>query len=242
MRKKIIFTLLLCVSLKAQEYKIDTGVLSYMSTSIYKGKSHDLFLVPLLSAEYKNFYISGTEAGYTFFTNETLSVSLETSPTLIGYQSDESAFLKGMGDRDLTLETGLKLEYTYDIHKFKVKAVYDFFNVYDSYSALLEYAHLYPIEEKHLLINNYGVEYFSSKKSTYYFGVLPSESTSQREQYALDESYTIYTSVDYIYALRDQWTLFLNLEYKLFDSQIFKSPIVDKRSAVSSFIGVVYAW
>jgi len=240
--RKLIIALIMLQSLIAQDIKVQTGMLSYLSTSPYKNISYDYFLVPLISVEYKNFYISGTEAGYIFFSSKDLYISFELSPTLIGYQSDDSDFLQGMKDRDTALESGIKLEYIYDFHKLKIKAVYDFFDVYGSYSALFEYSYLNIVDDKNIYITNFGLEHFSAKKSSYYFGVLNSESTLNRESYSLNETYNFYASVDYIYMINADWTFFANLEYKYYNYQVYKSPVVDKQSAVSNFLGVLYEW
>jgi outer membrane scaffolding protein for murein synthesis (MipA/OmpV family) len=125
--KKIIVALLIAYPLIAKEFNLQTGLLSYTSSTPYKGMPYDFFLVPLISAEYGNFYISGTESGYTFFKSENISLSFELSPTLLGYQSDDSEYFYGMKDRDITLESGIKLEYESGFNKLKLKAVYDFF-------------------------------------------------------------------------------------------------------------------
>ncbi len=92
------------------------------------------------------------------------------------------------------------------------------------------------------MITNFGLEYFSADKSSYYFGVFDYEAIPKRQSYYLDETLNYYISADYVYNMDKRWTFFANLEYKYYDEQIYKSPIVDQRFAVSNFLGVVYVW
>lgn len=240
--KKIIVALLIAYPLVAKGLNLQTGLLSYTSSTPYKGMPYQFFLVPLISVEYGNFYISGTETGYMFFSANELSVSLEFSPTLLGYQSEDSEYFNGMKDRDITLESGFKLEYQNGLHKLKLKALYDFFDVYDGYSAIFEYSYIKLTSSSGTFVTNIGAENYSSSKSSYYFGVFDNESTSDRKSYYLNHTINYYASVDYIYNISSRWTFFANLEYKHYDEQVYKSPIVDQRFAISNFLGVVYVW
>jgi outer membrane scaffolding protein for murein synthesis (MipA/OmpV family) len=74
------------------------------------------------------------------------------------------------------------------------------------------------------------------------YGVNASEATGQRAEYAPQSVLLPYISVNKIYSLTPQTSLFANVNIKFLPSKVVNSPIVNGNMSVSSVFGLNYSF
>ncbi|MCX6052044.1 MAG: MipA/OmpV family protein [Campylobacterales bacterium] len=226
-----------------KEFTIKTGLADIAHTNMYKGADDKNIVVPLLFLKYGDFYFEGLSLGYTLYNANALKVHLEVSANMLGYESGESSYLQGMDKREIDIQTGFKVAYkTSQNSELSSKIAYDFFNIHGGFSADLKYSYDLFKNSKNIFTTYAGLEYLSKKKSDYYYGVRAYEANILRPMYTLGETLNHYFGVKNLYIFNQQWALLARAEYKNFDKDIYKSPIVEESYVFSGFVGVLYAW
>lgn len=232
----------------AQEYKLSVGAGAFYSKLPYQGWNGDeVTPIPYLSYKNSNFYVDGTDVGYSLLSKDTpsegYSLDLVTSVAVgDGYESKDSPFLTGMDDRDdIALETGVKFYYyqAYGLIEMAIKQ--DIAGANKGLTANFTYS--LPIEGKNYQFIPYiGAIYQNNKYNNYYYGVKNNESTAIRSQYDADGGVNTYIGTTFIYSFNQHWGLTLDMQYQQLSNEIKDSPIVSKSSIVSGFIGVSYTF
>ncbi len=238
--KIVMVTALLATGIYALDIKV--GVVGLVKNMPYKDLKEEMFLSPLFTLKYGDFYIQGPNLGYKLYQQEAFEIDAIFMPAMLGYESKDSTYLKGMEDRDLDLSSGLELRYKTGFNEFSLKMMYDFFNTHNGYTLSTEYGRNFLINENNVLTCYAGIEYFSDKKSDYYFGVKQREATENRRQYKVEETINQYIGIKTLYQIDQRWSLLGKVEYKNLDEKIYDSPIIEKHGYAIGYVGVLYAF
>jgi len=219
-----------------------TGIATIANTSLYKGEHKEILILPLILFEYDNLYFNGEKLGYTFYENKGINLGVIINPTILGYHNDANLDLDGMEDRNMDFSSGLDFSYQFGPNKITSKILYDFFNQHNGYTLDIKYTRLFQLSNQDMIMSYVGIEHFSSKKSTYYYGVRENESTNNRSSYKLGGATNPYIGVKVVYTLNKKWSILGQTEYKYLSGDIFNSPIVDSKYTFSGSLGVLYSW
>lgn len=224
------------------DLSLQVGVGVSTSTSPYKGISSVTIPLPDIELSYKSAFIEGINMGYNFYDTKTLQIGVIVIPTLLGYKSKDSHYLSGMDNRDMSLESGLRMKYNFENSFLSSTVSQDITNTSDGYT--FNAAYNYTLcETKNSALSLYaGLEYLSDKKSDYYYGVKAKEATLIRPSYHADGALNPFIGLTQIFAFSEKWSIIANVEYKQFDSTIYKSPIIDDHYQIASYLAVMYTF
>ncbi|MBV2124870.1 MAG: MipA/OmpV family protein [Candidatus Thiodiazotropha sp. (ex Ctena orbiculata)] len=224
----------------AAEQRVEFGVVASANSSFYEDAGQDYYLLPLLLADYDRFYLQGINAGYRFFQGETQNLAVEVRRTFDGYESGDSDALEGMKDRDQAWEAGLVYEVNLLGGQAKAKLMHDISNTHDGFTGRVEYERSL-LNGKTYMVNWFGgSEFWSRKKTNYYFGVTPEESTSSRPVYTADESYSLFAGVNAVKRLNDRYSLIASADYQWMTDEIDDSPLTTRQDQWTLYAGIFY--
>ena len=230
----------LCATSDDLALQVGAGVST--STSPYKGISSVTLPLPDIELSYRSAFIEGINMGYNFYDTKTLQIGVIVLPVLAGYKSKDSHDLSGMDNRNISLEGGLRMKYNFENSFLSSTLSQDVTNTSDGYT--LNAAYNYTLlETRNSALSLYaGLEYLSDKKSDYYYGVKAKEATLLRPSYHADGALNPFIGMTQVFAFSERWSIIANIEYKQFDSTIYKSPIVDDHYQVAGYLAVMYSF
>ncbi|RLW56228.1 MAG: hypothetical protein B6D70_08930 [gamma proteobacterium symbiont of Stewartia floridana] len=234
-----LFSLSMSVSLAA-EPRVQFGVVASANSSFYEDVGQDRYLLPLLLVDYDRFYLQGIDAGYRFLEGETQSLAVEVRRTFDGYESDDSDALEGMQDRDQAWEAGLVYEVNLLGGQAKAKLMHDISNTHDGFTGRFEYERSLLTGTTYMINWFGGSEYWSRKKTDYYFGVTEEEATSVRPGYSADESYNLFAGVNAVKRFNDRYSLIASAEYQWMPDEINDSPLTTRQDQWTIYAGIFY--
>ncbi|MEW8462088.1 MAG: MipA/OmpV family protein, partial [Candidatus Thiodiazotropha endolucinida] len=81
---------------------------------------------------------------------------------------------------------------------------------------------------------------WSRKKTNYYFGVTPEESTSSRPVYTADENYSLFAGVNAVKRLNDRYSLIASADYQWMTDEIDDSPLTTRQDQWTLYAGIFY--
>lgn len=243
MKNKLILVLsalLTHVYATSDDLSLQFGVGVSTSTSPYKGISNVTLPLPDIELSYKSVFMEGMTMGYNLYDTQTLQIGVVLLPTLLGYKSKDSDFLSGMENRNISLESGLRMKYNFDNSFLTSTISRDISDTTDGYTLNATYSYTLCETKNSGLFLYAGVEYLSDQKSDYYYGVQAKEATHNRPSYHADGALNPYIGLTQSFALNQTWSIVANVEYKRFDSAIYNSPIVDEHSQIAAYVAVMY--
>jgi MipA family protein len=221
---------------------IDKGSLmgagAMMIESPYKGVDDEIYPVPVLIFESKQFFIDKTVAGY-YFNDKSSPVrwAVIGSLRLQGYEADDSSDLDGMQDRDRAFDGGLRISWKNDIINMILEAVTDLSGTHEGQELRLTI-------DKELfqgfLTPKAGVKWQSDDLTDYYYGVKPNEVRAGRAEYSADEDLEYMLGVTIGVPLGEKWALFGDIQCSFLGNEAENSPVVDKDALMRYVLGAVY--
>lgn len=246
---KIIFTIFLgiafCTSfLLANETRsFQTGLGIVHTSKIYKGTSSKTKTLPLVIADYKDFYIKGLAIGYAMYKKRSFTSSLELSSDFLGYKNSDSIYLHTLIDKKPNINAVLKNQYTL-LKDMKLigNLHYDISNKHNSYSIELGIDYMLFQNRKHTIASSLLLEYMDKEKTDYYYGVLATQTNPYIYPYTAQEAINTTIGIQYSYRYDTNYSIISHLKTTFLDNSISDSPIVDTKYQHSFLIGVLYAW
>lgn len=239
MKKIAIYSLLFATSIFAQ----NTGTASIgigigVQNDIYKGVNSKVWPLPVI--DYKNdyMYINGAEIGGFLYQNDFFSISLGGRARIEGYY-DAKGYMRGMKDRQITLEGGLQANLKTTIGDFKVNGYHDVLDKHGGYSAEIEYNYIFNF-------NQFGIspfvsiEYLSDGFVEYYYGVKKSEATVSRPYYSGGSTVNFGTGINAYYMINESWSIIGGAKFVFLGDEISDSPIVKKDYRIRTGVGINY--
>ncbi|MCM8800605.1 MAG: MipA/OmpV family protein [Candidatus Omnitrophica bacterium] len=214
---------------------IGMGVMYQQSP--YTKVDSKIYPVPIISLEYKRFFIDQTLFGFHLIDTNKFKFSFINSVRLAGYNSDDSPNLNGMQDRKSTLEAGLRVKWNSNPFTFTITGLTDLLDKHEG-----QQISVFILKEffERFLTLHIGISWFSDNLVNYYYGVKDSEVTSQRSVYQPDDTVNYITGLTFAVPLGRHWTLINDIQYELLGEEIKYSPLVDKNGISRFIFGIVY--
>lgn len=223
------------------ELHLQVGVVAAANSSYYQGVGFEQFALPLIIAEYKQFYLQGTFAGYRLYHGESgQGLAVEIGGTFDGYESDDAGFLLGMADRKSAWEAGLVYWAPVAGGQLTGKLMQDVGDKHGGFSARIDYERPLWIDETKLVSWFLGAEYWDRAKSDYYFGVKASEARPNRPMYSAPDSVSFFLGGNFIKQLSPRFSLVVIADYRVADSAVGNSPLATRADQWSAYSGVFY--
>ncbi len=234
--------------LAQQEHKSEPGNEDHLSAGVglilshqpYKGLDYNTTLIPMFDYRKGKFYSRGKRIGYEIFTEENWNLDIIGEMRFDGYERGDSSALSGMDDRDWTVEAGLSWVYDMkDYGEIELSWLFDILDQHGGNELGLSYG--YPMRYDKLRITpSVGFKWQSDDLVDYYYGVQGKEARPWRPAYNADSTVNWFTAMTIMYDLNEQWSLFTNLTWTFYGSEISDSPIVDEDSGLSALFGIMY--
>jgi outer membrane protein len=195
----------------------------------------------MFSYEGRRFYFRGVAAGYRLFQGTNWSIAPVLWPRFDGYEEDDSGALRGMDDRDMTLDGGLAFSLRGDWGVFGASLVTDILGKHDGQELELSYSK--PLRRGPWVIApTAGLRWESSNLVDYYYGVRDDEARTGRPAYDADAAFDPFVGLRLLRALGKKWTFLAAAQYEWFDGEIADSPIVDEDYDISVMVGLLYSF
>jgi outer membrane protein len=222
--------------------QVSIGLAFIGSDSIYANVPFKSAVMPAISYKSDTLNLSFQQgAAYRFINDETLAISAAIIPRFRPYKSTDSADLNGM-TRDMYFDGALNASYKISrglSAQFKLGT--ELTNKFNGNFLDLSLSQFIPMAGQPIILKA-GATWYSSARANYLYGVNASEATGQRAEYAPQSVLLPYISVNKIYSLTQQTSLFANVNVKFLPNKVVNSPIIKGNSSVSSVLGLNYSF
>jgi len=207
------------------------------SLSPYKDIDADIYPVPIIIGEYKNFHSDGRTFGYRFIDQGIFGLSVVAKPRFMGYDPDDSSVLAGMEERDWSLDGGLGVSLETDYLDLDITGLGDLLNRHQGreVSAVVSKGFL-----EGLITPRAGLKWMNGSLLDYYYGVEQSEIATGRRDYDLSSELDLIFGITAGYPFAGNWLLGLDVEYEYLGSEIKDSPIVDRNNIYTYVASCIY--
>jgi outer membrane protein len=222
------------------ESSVQLGFVASANSSFYKELSEEYYFLPLAIVDYDRFYLQGIDGGYRFFKHENLSLAVEIRRTFDGYRSNESDALIGMQDRDPAWEAGLVYEQDLLGGQAKGKLLHDISGTHKGYIARVEYERLFLTGSRYMVSWFGGSEYWSNKKTDYYFGVTEEEVRMNRPYHKANDCYNVFAGLNLVKQFNESISLIASAEYLWMGDEVKDSPVSERQDQWTTYAGIFY--
>lgn len=240
---RLLFIILLCLTELLAKGNIYLGAGPYIQTQPYKGLSSKLYASPVIFFDNKTFYIRWSEVGVYIAgavkDNYSWGLSIAAQPLAYGYKANNSSELKGMSNKNSSIEGGLELDIKYNKLLFSITAFHDLLNNNNSYDGHFQIGTSLHVK-KITFYPSVLLIYNANKFNNYYYGVTKREATSWRPYYNAHGGFN-YACETYInYPITKKLQILSNLEIQYLNTNITNSPIVNNKYIYSALLSLIY--
>jgi outer membrane protein len=213
-----------------------------IQTEPYKEVSGKIFPLPYVIIRRGHFFLEGLRMGLRMVESENGNIDLILKPRLEGFDADDSDYLKGMDDRDYSLDGGIATRLQHGMVELNFMAVTDLLDRSDGQEIHLSVGNTYIIaNQMAMLTPSFGLKWQSGDLVNYYYGVQPHESREDRPVYLGKSTLNYIAALKTSYLLTKRSTLFGGVEYEHLGKDITDSPLsANDKPIIKLFLG--YGW
>ncbi|CAM2010459.1 MipA/OmpV family protein [Acanthopleuribacter pedis] len=238
-----LFALLLFGFLQAQppagaepgppRFSLGLGLL--VNDNAYAGQDSEVIPIPLLTYRSGRFTFQGIRASYALVQSRKQTFEFALQPRFESYEEDDSEVLRGMEDREKSLDLGLAYQRNFGRNSLNFEAMFDVLDRSGGYELDLS------LQRRHragmwILSGDLSLGYRDKNNTDYYYGVTLPEALPTRPFYQPDAAVIPAVGVQVIRPLgRSGWQWLSIFNTSFLPSTIEDSPIVDK-SRLSTFL------
>lgn len=209
--------------------------------ALYRGDDSDALPVPLIMLEKGQFFIKGRVAGYRVYQDERFAFDVIGQWRFDGYDDDDSDYLRGMDDRDMTLDGGAALTIFDGWGRTTVSYVSDLLSKHSGQELDVTYSKTWRLD-KWSLTPSAGVRFYTSSLGDYYYGVQPDEAVAGRGAYDAGDSLNPFAGLSITYSFNEKWSALTSVRYTWLDDEITDSPIVEDHHDLLVMAGLLYTF
>lgn len=202
---------------------------------IYAGVDDDAMLLPIIGYRGEKLQVFGPFVSYEFHTDGDLSLEAKLSPRFDGYEDSDSDAVRGMDEREASLDIGLGATFRRAAWKLELAALHDMLDRSDGYELSAAVGQTYRAGAI-LVEPAFGLSYLDSNHVDYYYGVENDEVTASRPAFTGDGALNTRLSLGFVAPSFLGGLARVSIEHTWFDSAISDSPIVDEDSAFGLLI------
>ncbi len=214
---------------------------AFFKTQPYAGVDTKLYPAPVVAYEGEHLYVRSAIVGYRIISAHGLMIGPLVQPRVEGFKEDDSPFLRGMRDRNWSVDGGVNIETVTPIGLLGVSVVSDLLGRSRGQEVEFRYLIMLPVHGFHLIPSG-GVRWKSDNLVDYYYGVKPNEARPGRPAYEGEQAFDPFLRLVVRRKLTKHWSVFTDARYEWLASEITNSPIVSKDYEASLTAGVLYAW
>ena len=219
------------------------GAGAVISLNPHKGVSTESRGIPLFFYQKDKLSLYGPMMNYSLLKQARWEVRGIARMRFEGYEEHDSRYLRGMDDRDWTLELGGSLSRIMGEARITADVSADVLNEHKGHEVRLSYNYDFRgvANIRDLLVTpSAGVTYRSSNLNDYYYGVRSNEAMPGRPEYHAGDSIGLLTSLRLNYRLDEKWSAMAMASVQWLGSEITDSPIVEKHYMASFLLGIMY--
>lgn len=208
-----------------------------------KGADTEILPIPLMLVEWGRLRIFGPQATFTFLGDKDASLSALVKMRSEGYKAKEGRNLRGMDDRDRTVEGGLAYQMNLDWATLGVEWTSDLLKKHGGHEVRWTLSRRFDNVlniERLAVTPTVGANWRSRQLNDYYYGVEADEATAARPAYNAGHSFGLLAGLRAETPLWQNWTLYASVFTEWLDKEITDSPIVDKHYRLSMILGAMY--
>lgn len=246
----VILPVILCfpaAQAESEKGQFGIGLSTSNRLSFYEDDSgdHVIEVHPHLQYRGDRFNILGDTMAYNFSNAPNLRMEVIGKLENRGYDGGKVDSLKGMADRDASVDVGGRMALHTDMGLFSIDATTDASGTHKGHAVDLRFGpDLYKQKwngSRELSVGMLaGVKWESDEVVNYYYGVRDSEATASRAAYQGKAAITPYLGLDAQLSLTPHITLEGNILYRKNPDEITDSPIVDDSQSVEANVGLTY--
>ena len=245
--KYILTLMLLFFNLAAQqnEQKLTIGAGPYFQSEPYKGASTLILPSPVIFFDNSIVYARWSRFGVYFLGDKkedySWGVSLTVQPRTLGYKASDSDFLKGMDNRDSTLEGGVALSVQYKDSYIEIMLLADMLNKYNAWIGKVEIGDEFKAGNFTFYPSLLAL-YQPRKFVDYYYGVKNTEATINRPAYTPNGGFEFGIQTYIKYPLTKRLSALLNIRADAIPKSAYDSPLVNNRFIYSGLASLIYTF
>jgi len=209
----------------------------------YKGIDTEIHGIPIIIYKTDRFSLYGPRMSYLLFEDDGWDISSLAKVRFEGYEESDSRYLRGMDDREWTLELGGSLSKTFLLGKLTADFGADILNEHKGHELRLSYSYDFRDMLKIptlTLTPSIGMNYRSRQLNDYYYGVHSSEVIVGRPEYDAGDSIGLMTGIRVNYTLSQSLSLMGMISFEWLGDEIKNSPVVDEDHMESFLLGIIY--
>lgn len=157
-----------------------------------------------------------------------------------GYEEDDAPILDGMSERKGGFWAGARLEWSSDFVDASVEWLADASGNSDGQSVNLGLERTWHVGEHMLLTPRVGAKWQDEKAVDYYFGVRDDEVRLDRPGYTGESGVSAELGVRGVYRFNSRHSILMDVEVTSLADEIQDSPLVDRSTSNSVFLGYIY--
>ena len=218
------------------------GAGAIITRNPHKGIGTESRGIPLFFYRREKLSLYGPIVNYSLLKEERWEVRGLARMRFEGYEEDDSRYLRGMDDREWTLELGGSLSRALGEGRVTADVSADVLNEHKGHEVRLSYNYDFrgPANIRDLMVTpSIGVTYRSSQLNDYYYGVRSSEAIPGRPEYDVGDSIGLLTALRLNYRLNERWSVMGMAAVQWLGSEITDSPIVEKDYMASMLLGIM---
>lgn len=221
------------------EFEISIGVGAGSGQSLYKGIDDSTEAMPMLDIRYGNLFFGNGGLGYILTEQDDFSAYMALGYDSLDGERTDSKILKDMGDVDRGLNLIIGSEFATDFGFIDLSVAHDVSGEHSGSQVGVGWS--VPLEAGDvMLMPSLSVAWMSDDLVNHYFGVSASQARPGRSAYKTDSGWRYGVDLMASYPLSEHWELQGGVGVEWYSSEITDSPIVDRDSVVSGFMGLSY--
>ncbi len=142
-------------------------------------------------------------------------------------------------DRNIAVDGGLELIYSDDWGDLQLQMLSDLSFTHKGFEVWASYSYFWR-HKNWRITPSFGINWKSSNLLDYYYGVRPEEIRHNRPAYQASSGFNSFARLSVSYQIDENWGIVGVAEYENLSRSIRRSPLVDRSSSETLFIGVMY--
>lgn len=216
------------------------GVAAVAMDQSYDGVGREVLGFPLVIYRGERLEVFGPQASYRLSGDEHYVLKASASVRFGGYEPDDSVALRGMEQRDTSLDAGLSGAIMGTWGSLELSAIGDVLDKYNGQEVRLAYSYNF-VGENYVLAPSVGMTWMSANLADYYYGVRPDEATMTRPAYRVGASTSPFIGLLGMYQLTARVSLLGMIQTVGHDDNVTASPIIGKDTSSFALISLVYS-
>lgn len=226
------------------------GLFSLYRSQPYIGMKSEIRAFPLITYRNGGFFVRGPFIGYDSRFGDNLTVTTSLIPNLFGGPFDPSLSdkLEDMDEREGSVEGAIALRYKIKFININLGHRRDILGVYNGANTSIAIGSGIPLSVFFkslpftLLRFAVGKRIVDANENFYRFGVERDEVTSEREYYNPGETVNDFYTFFFLMQITKSWNLSLSYQKEFFQSEIYKSPLLNQRFIERVFLSLAYTF